>query len=349
MTQLFGERVYWANATGCTQAWGASMPSIPYTKNREGKGPAWSNSLFENNAEFSLGMALAVKHARLALRHKAEELLSLIPGDKAAFPLRKWLEGFNDAEVSKTAGNALVRALREAPLKGKAAELSAEILARRDNLSKKSIWMYGGDGWAYDIGYGGLDHVLSLGEDINVLVVDTEVYSNTGGQSSKATPLAAAVQFQSSGKKTRKKDLGRLMMTYGNVYVAQTAMGAHPAQLIKALTEADSYPGPSRVIAYAPCIAHGIRLGMSNIQREMKLAVEAGYWHLYRYHPGRKPSFKLDSPKPKISYREFLKGENRYASLEKTFPENAKELFALAEKDAEIKYLYYKNLEEQGI
>ncbi|MCL2492784.1 MAG: pyruvate:ferredoxin (flavodoxin) oxidoreductase [Clostridiales bacterium] len=353
LTQLFGDRMYWANATGCTQAWGASMPTIPYTVNREGRGPAWSNSLFENNAEFSLGMGLSVKHARAALREQAEELRALLEaasgGESAKTliaALGAWLSAFLDTLASRAASDALVSELEAASLKGRAGELKETLLSRRDQLAKKSVWMYGGDGWAYDIGYGGLDHVFSMGEDVNVLVVDTEVYSNTGAQSSKATPRGASVKFQASGKKTKKKDLGRQMMTYGDVYVAQVAMGADPAQLVRTLLEADSYPGPSLVIAYAPCIAHGIKLGMDKTMEEMKRAVEAGYWHLYRYDPREEKPFRLDSKAPTQPYGEFLDGEVRYASLKKSFPENAKKLFAQAERDAEEKYKAYLAMEE---
>ncbi|MDR3364554.1 MAG: pyruvate:ferredoxin (flavodoxin) oxidoreductase [Clostridiales Family XIII bacterium] len=353
LTQLFGDRIYWANATGCSQAWGASMPSIPYTVNKDGRGPAWSNSLFEDNAEFSLGMGLAAKHARAALRGQAEALNTGIAGQAAFAPLAEaigqWLATFSDSRMSQASSIRLAAALESAGLSGEAKALADGMLARRDQLSKKSIWMYGGDGWAYDIGYGGLDHVFSMGVDVNVLVVDTEVYSNTGSQSSKATPLGAAVKFQASGKKTKKKDLGRQMMAYGDVYVAQVAMGANPAQLVKALIEADEYPGPALVIAYAPCTAHGIGAGMENAQREMKSAVDAGYWHLYRYHPKEGRPFKLDSPAPAKPLIGFLEGETRYSSLEKTFPENAKRLFAQAAKDAEEKYRYYKGLEENQV
>jgi len=369
LTQLFGDRMYWANATGCTQAWGASMPTIPYTVNRKGRGPAWSNSLFEDNAEFSLGMGLSVKHTRAALRAQAEELRALLetasggkPGSKAEEALTAaidaWIAAFGEAQASRTASDALISALEAARSEWDAAsppvakntragELADALLSRRDQLAKKSIWMYGGDGWAYDIGYGGLDHVFSIGEDVNVLVVDTEVYSNTGSQSSKATPRGASVKFQASGKKTKKKDLGRQMMTYGDVYVAQVAMGADPAQLVRTLLEADSYPGPSLVIAYAPCIAHGIMIGMDKTMEEMKRAVASGYWHLYSYDPRREKPFRLDSKAPAMPYEEFLDGEVRYASLKKSFPENAKELFAQAERDAEEKYKAYRAMEEE--
>ncbi len=349
MTQLFGDRVYWANATGCSQAWGAAMPCIPYTTNKDGHGPAWSNSLFENNAEFSLGMCMAAKQQREAVKAKVEELKEVL-GDHApqvTEALNNWLEGYNDSQNARKLANDLIKALETGRLRGEAGALADKILKRKDQLTKKTMWMYGGDGWAYDIGYGGLDHVFAMGEDINVLVIDTEVYSNTGGQSSKATPLGAVAQFQAAGKKSSKKDLGMLMMAYKNVYVAQVAMGANPTQLIKALIEADNYPGPSIVIAYTPCIAHGIKAGMDSAQSEMKRAVDAGYWHLYRYNPlNKEKPFVLDSKEPTMPFKEFLKGEVRYASLELTFPENAEVLFAQAEKEAKEKYEAYKKMEE---
>ena len=346
LTQLFGDRIYWANATGCSQAWGASMPCVPYTVNKEGKGPAWSNSLFENNAEFALGMCLSSKQQRLHVKSLAEELLPMTEGELRQ-ALENWLKNFNDSDGSAQAARVLVPVLKYTRLEYDAEKLKKQILERQDQLTKKSIWMFGGDGWAYDIGFGGLDHVFAQGEDVNVLVIDTEVYSNTGGQASKATPLGASAQFQSSGKKSAKKDLGRQLMAYGNVYVAQVAMGADPAQLIKALCEADAYPGPSIVIAYTPCTAHGIKSGMGTIQDEMKRAVNSGYWHLYRYNPANadKP-FTLDSKEPKTDFQEFLKGEVRYASLYKSFPENAKTLFARAEAEARAKYLSYKRMED---
>jgi len=345
LTQLFGDRMYWANGTGCSQAWGASMPCVPYTTNKDGRGPAWSNSLFENNAEFALGMCLAVRQQRENIRMKLTELRALVSGDLAA-AVDTWLDGYFSPENSRRAADALLPILEKADLTGRAGELKGQILARRDQLAKKSVWMYGGDGWAYDIGYGGLDHVFAQNEDINVFVIDTEVYSNTGGQASKATPLGASAQFTSSGKRSSKKDLGRLMMAYGTVYVAQVAMGADPAQLIKALKEADEFPGPSLVIGYTPCISHGIKLGMANAQEEMKRAVQSGYWHLYRYDPRKgDKAFTLDSKEPSMSFQDFLDGEVRYASLKKTFPENAKTLFARAEKEAKEKYEAYKKLE----
>jgi pyruvate-ferredoxin/flavodoxin oxidoreductase len=345
LTQLYGDRMYWANATGCSQAWGSPMPSFPYTVNKEGHGPAWSNSLFENNAEFSLGMCLAVNQQRKKTKMLLEELCEVAPEFKEL--IGEWLDSFSDLDASKAASDKLQAALESAKLSGRADELKSQVLAHPEYLAKQTFWMFGGDGWAYDIGFGGLDHVIAMGEDINVLVVDTEVYSNTGGQSSKATPLGAVAQFQASGKKSGKKDLGKMMMAYGNCYVANVAMGADPNQFMKAVTEAEAYPGPSLIIAYAPCINHGIKAGMDQAQAEMKRAVDSGYWPLYRYNPMNKEKpFTLDSKEPTLSYQEFLEGEVRYASLHKTFPENAKALFAQAEKEAKERYEYYKHLAE---
>ena len=346
LTQLYGDRMYWANATGCSQAWGAAMPSIPYTVGKQGRGPAWSNSLFENNAEFCLGMYLSVKQQRGKTRAWIEELKGLVPTLET--PITEWLETFADVNASMPASEKLAAALDNCTLTGHANELKTLILRHREHLAKQPVWMYGGDGWAYDIGFGGLDHVIAMGEDINILVVDTEVYSNTGGQSSKATPLGAVAQFQAAGKKSGKKDLGKMMMAYGNCYVASVAMGADPNQLLKAITEAEAYPGPSLVIAYAPCINHGIKAGMDQVQAEMKRAVDSGYWPLYRYNPAdREHPFTLDSKAPTVSYQEFLEGEVRYASLHKTFPENARALFTQAEADAKARYESYRKMAEQ--
>ncbi|MCL1916692.1 MAG: pyruvate:ferredoxin (flavodoxin) oxidoreductase, partial [Desulfovibrionaceae bacterium] len=332
MTQLFGERMIVANATGCTQAWGAACPNVPYTVNSRGFGPAWSNSLFENNAEFSLGMCLATRQQRERLRRQAEDLLAATKDKALAGALGAWLRGFEQGEGSVERADALLEALAASE------DEAAYILANREHLTKKSMWMYGGDGWAYDIGYGGLDHVLASGEDLNILVVDTEVYSNTGGQSSKATPLGAVAQFAASGKKTAKKNLGLLAMQSGSVYVAQVAQGADQAHLVKVLHEAESYPGPSLVIAYAPCIAHNIVEGMAFAQKEAKLAVKSGYWHLYRFDPRRKAAgenpFILDSREPSMPLREFLEREMRFTSLAATFPEQAETLMAGAEEAA---------------
>ena len=346
LTQLYGDRMYWANATGCSQAWGAAMPSIPYTVNKQGRGPAWSNSLFENNAEFSLGMCLSVKQQRWKTRTWIEELRGLVPELEA--PIAHWLDTFMDVNASMPASEALEAALDATELTGRADELKTLILRHREHLAKQPVWIYGGDGWAYDIGFGGLDHIVAMGEDINVLIVDTEVYSNTGGQSSKATPLGAVAQFQAAGKKTGKKDLGKMMMAYDNCYVASVAMGADPAQLLKAITEAEAYPGPAIIIAYAPCINHGIKAGMDQAQAEMKRAVDSGYWPLYRYNPAKETQkFTLDSKEPTMSYQDFLEGEVRYASLHRTFPENAKDLFAAAAEQARKRYESYKKLAEQ--
>ncbi len=345
LTQLFGDKMYLANATGCTQAWGAAMPCVPYCKNQEGKGVAWSNSLFENNAEFSYGMCLAVKQLRDCVTGYVKELDALTKDEAVKAAIAKYLETYDDLDASTPATAALVAVLESSKLSADEQKIVDEILKRKKDLSKKTMWMYGGDGWAYDIGYGGLDHVFAMGEDVNVLLVDTEVYSNTGGQSSKATPVGAVAQFQASGKKTKKKDLGMLMMTYDNVYVAQCSMGANPNQLIKAIKEAEAHKGPSLVICYAPCINHGIKKGMNNVQQEMKDAVASGYWNLYRYDPSTK-KFTLDSKEPTMPLYDFMKGEVRYASLELSFPENAKTLFAEAEEDAKTKYESYKRRSE---
>ena len=347
VTQLFGDRMMISNATGCSSIWGASAPSMPYCKNAEGKGPAWANSLFEDNAEHGYGMYLSVKQTREKLTNLVKEALNENVSEDLKSALNVWLEGKDDAKASKAAAYALL------PLLAKNASVPAvkEIIDKKDYLVKKSQWIFGGDGWAYDIGYGGLDHVLASDEDINVLVFDTEVYSNTGGQSSKATPTAAIAQFAASGKKIKKKDLGMMAMSYGYVYVAQVAMGANQNQLIKALSEAEAYKGPSLVIAYAPCINHGIKAGMAQSQTEEKKAVECGYWQLYRYNPelkteGKNP-FTLDSKEPTGSFRDFLLGEVRYASLQKAFPDTAEELFAKCEADAKERLEGYKKLAEK--
>ena len=346
LTQLYGDRIYWANGTGCSQAWGAAMPTIPYTTNKKGRGVAWSNSLFENNAEFSLGMCLAVKQQRTKVREQVEKLRNLVDTEVGT-AIDRWIETYNDINESQKASEELVEALEGGDFDEKGQVLADAILKRKDQLSKKTMWMFGGDGWAYDIGYGGLDHVIATGEDINVFIIDTEVYSNTGGQSSKATPLGAVAQFQAAGKKSPKKDIGRLMMAYDDCYVASVAMGADMNQLMKAITEAEAHPGPSVIVAYTPCITHGIKLGMNNVQAEMKRAVESGYWTLYRYNPyDKERPFKLDSKEPSMKYEDFLAGEVRYASLNITFPENAKKYFAEAEKQAMARYQNYKEMEE---
>ena len=345
LTQMFGDKMYLANATGCTQAWGAAMPCVPYCKNAEGKGPAWSNSLFENNAEFSYGMCLAVKQLRACVTGYVKELDGMTKDAAVKAAIAKYLDTYEDLDANTPATAELVKVLENGQFSSEEQKVVAEILQRKKDLSKKTMWMYGGDGWAYDIGYGGLDHVFAMGEDVNVLLVDTEVYSNTGGQSSKATPVGAVAQFQASGKKTKKKDLGLLMMSYDDVYVAQCCMGANPNQLIRAIKEAEAHKGPSIVICYAPCINHGIKKGMSSVQQEMKDAVASGYWNLYRYDPDTK-KLTLDSKEPSMPLYDFMKGEVRYASLELSFPENAKTLFAEAEENAKAKYEYYKRRSE---
>jgi len=368
LTQLYGDRMVIANATGCSSIYGGSAPTCPYTVNEKGQGPAWANSLFEDNAEFGFGMNLATKQRREKLADTVKALIAVDWCDadiKAAGA--EWLEKMNDAEGSRLAGEKLLKACEEGIdvdltgteyeaawlANGKkcpcdACTLAREVIVNKDLLTKQSVWIFGGDGWAYDIGYGGLDHVLAQDEDVNVLVVDTEVYSNTGGQASKATPTGPVAKFAAAGKRTKKKDLGLMAMSYGYVYVAKVCMGANPVQLMKAVTEAEAYKGPSLIIAYAPCINHGINMGHS--QLEAKKAVEAGYWPLYRYNPdlaaeGKNP-FSLDSKDPKASFQDFIMGEVRYASLKKQFPEVADKLFARAEKEAEDKIDYYKKLNE---
>jgi len=348
LTQLFGDRVYWANATGCSQAWGGAEVGIPYTTDKKGHGPAWSNSLFEDNAEFSLGMYLSVSQQREAQKLRAEKLIEKLDGKEPTAALKKWIGGFDDFDISSSAGKELCSALENAKdnLSEEGRAVAEEILQNRDQLSKKTFWMYGGDGWAYDIGFGGLDHVLASGTNVNVFIVDTEVYSNTGGQSSKATPLGAVAQFCMSGKKTGKKDLGAIFMTYGNIYVAQVAMGADPNQCVKAIKEAEHFNGPSIIIAYTPCIAHGIKGGMSKVQDEMKNAVDAGYWTLYRYNPDNEKPLTVDSKAPSVDYEKFLDGEVRYSSLKRTFPDNAKKFFAEGSEKSREKYEKYKRMEE---
>ncbi len=345
ITQLFGDRMMVANATGCTSIWGGSAPSMPYCKNKEGKGPAWANSLFEDNAEFGLGMVLAVKKVRKTLKARMEEAIEAGIDAKLADAFKAWMEGMDDAEASKKAAADITALLANADLSSPALK---EINDRKDFLIKRSQWAFGGDGWAYDIGYGGLDHVIASGEDINIFVVDTEVYSNTGGQSSKSTPTAAVAKFAASGKRTKKKDLGMIATTYGYVYVAQIALGANMAQAIKAIKEAEAYPGPSLIIAYAPCINHGIKVGMANTINEEKKAVETGYWHLWRFNPqlkaeGKNP-FSLDSKEPTGKIRDFMQGENRYLLLQRAFPAIAEQLFDKAEKDLLDRYETYKRM-----
>ena len=347
LTQLFGERMMIANATGCSSIWGGSYPSFPYTTNAEGRGPAWANSLFENNAEYGYGMYLGFKQIREKIAQLVREALEMqLPADVfTAFT--EWLDAFNDGDRSRYASDKVVQVLKAYPELNNHQVIS-EILKRKDFLVKPSIWSIGGDGWAYDIGYNGVDHVLASGDDINLLVLDTEVYSNTGGQSSKSTQTAAIAKFAAAGKKIRKKDLGLMAISYGYVYVAQIAMGANMQQTIKALVEAERYKGPSLVIAYSTCVNHGLKYGMGKSLEQQKRAVEAGYWHLYRYNPdlkaqGKNP-FILDSKEPKGNFREFLESEIRYSSLMNVFPEIAEEMFTVAEQHARERYQTYLRL-----
>ena len=355
VTQLFGDRMYVANATGCSSIWGGSAPSMPYTVNKEGKGPAWENSLFEDNAEFGFGMNMAVQQRR----DKAVDLVNTIVGcENAPASLveaaRAWLETKDDSAASRATSKALISQLEAVLADNTSCEKKPYVTAlynMRDMLVKPSMWIFGGDGWAYDIGYGGLDHVIASGENVNILVFDTEVYSNTGGQASKASQTAQVAQFAAAGKLMKKKDLAQIAMAYGYVYVAQVAMGANYQQTLKAIAEAEAYPGPSLVIAYAPCINHGIKSGMSKSMDEMKHAVEAGYWHLFRYNPaleaeGKNP-FQLDSKAPEGDYRKFLMNEVRYSSLPLSFPDRAEKLFEKAEKDAKDKYAKLSYLAKQ--
>ena len=346
ITQLFGDRMYIAAATGCNQVWATSFPSFPYSKNKEGKGPAVGGSLFENNAEFGLGIYLAEQQQRKRLKDAVSSLMETTYNEKLKVLCSSWLENAEDPVLSAEKGKELIDAC-----KNDSSCNSVYITEAADYLSKKSVWIFGGDGWAYDIGFGGLDHVLASGANVNIFVFDTEVYSNTGGQASKATPTGAVAQFASAGKKTRKKDLGKMAMGYENVYVAQVAMGADKNQLIKVLLEAESFNGPSLIIGYAPCINHGLRCGMNHVQEEMKKAVDVGYWQLYHYDPrlkkeGKNP-FILDSKEPVGDFGEFLKGEVRYFALERTFPDTAAALYAKCENDAKERYESYKTMAKE--
>ena len=341
ITQLFGDRMYIANATGCSSIWGNSSPSTPYTVNAKGQGPAWDNSLFEDNAEFGYGMLLAQNAIRDGLKAKVESVMS---NEKATEEMKaackEWLDTFGVGALNGTATDKLV-----AVLDGVDCDICRDIVKNKDFLAKKSQWVFGGDGWAYDIGFGGVDHVLASGKDINIMVYDTEVYSNTGGQSSKATKTGAVAQFAAGGKDVKKKDLASIAMSYGYVYVAQICMGADMAQTVKAIAEAEAYPGPSLIIAYAPCINHGIKKGMDKAQTEEKLAVECGYWNNFRYNPAAEKKFSLDSKAPKLeTYQDFLKGEVRYMSLAMKNPERAAELFARNEAEAKERYAYLEKL-----
>ena len=346
VTQLFGDRMMIANATGCSSIYGGSAPTCPYTTNEKGFGPAWSNSLFEDNAEFGFGMNLATTQRRAKLAEVIAEVAEIGKDEAIVAAAKEWLENKDNAEGSRKAGEKLVAALEA---KDGGADKKAFILANKDLLTKKSIWIFGGDGWAYDIGYGGVDHVLAQNQDVNILVLDTEVYSNTGGQASKATPTGSVAKFAAAGKRTKKKDLGMMAMSYGYVYVAQVAM-SNPQQVVKAMLEAEAYNGPSLIIAYAPCINHGLRAkgGMGKAQAEIKKAVDCGYWQLYRYNPEAENPMTVDSKDPTGDYQEFLKGEVRYTSLAQQFPDAAAKLFVQQEEDAKVRRESYKKLAGQA-
>ena len=345
ITQLYGDRMIVANATGCSSIYGGSAPSTPYTVNKDGRGPAWANSLFEDNAEYGLGIYTGVTKLRDRVTRLIKENLETVSSEtKSSFI--EWLEGKDDAEKSKIASAKLIDALGN-----EKNAVAKTLLELKQYFIKKSMWIFGGDGWAYDIGFGGLDHVLASGENVNVLVMDTEVYSNTGGQASKSTPLGAIAKFAASGKRVRKKDLGMIAMSYGYVYVAQVSMGANQSQYFKAVKEAEAYPGPSLIIAYSPCINHGLKLGMGKTQEEGKLAVASGYWHLYRHNPlleaeGQNP-FQLDSKEPDWSkFQDFILSEVRYSSLKKAFPAEADELFSAAQSNALWRYKSYLRMSQ---
>ena len=348
LSQLFGDRQIIANATGCSSIYSGSVPSTPYTTNEKGQGPAWANSLFEDFCEFGMGMELANEKmkARLTdLMTKAQTCTCCSDELKAFF--QSWIENQNDAAKTKELAAQIIPAVQACDC-----DICKQIDSLSGYLIKRSQWIIGGDGASYDIGYGGLDHVIASGKDVNILVLDTEVYSNTGGQSSKATPVGAIAKFAAAGKRVRKKDLGMIATTYGYVYVAQIAMGADQAQCLKAIREAEAYPGPSLVIAYAPCINHGLKKGMGKAQEEQENAVKCGYWHLWRYNPaleaeGKNP-FSLDSKEPNWEgFKDFLKGEVRYASVMKQYPAEAEELFQAAEDNAKWRYNSYKRMEKQ--
>lgn len=343
VTQLFGNKMYIANATGCSSIWGNSSPSTPYCTDACGRGPAWANSLFEDAAEFGYGMLLAQKSIRSRLRNKLETLSEKVSNEALQSAIQNWKETYQSGALNAIATDTLISALQASD------ETTAkEILNEKDFLAKKSQWIFGGDGWAYDIGFGGLDHVLASGQDINIMVFDTELYSNTGGQSSKATPIGSAAKFAAGGKATKKKDLASIAMSYGYVYVAQISMGADFNQCVKAIMEAEAYDGPSLIIAYAPCINHGIKAGMNNAQQEEDKAVKSGYWHLFRYNPEKKEAgenaFFLDSKLPTLEYQDFLDGEVRYNALKRANPEKAEKLFTEAEAQAKERMEYLQKL-----
>ena len=336
-----------ANATGCSSIYGASFPASPYCTNAKGHGPAWANSLFEDFCEFGLGMKLGSDRIRETIAAEFQHIVEEGKNEEAVSLASKWLENRNDYAITREVADRIVPILEE-----KTCDHAKKIVALKNFIPARSQWIIGGDGASYDIGYGGLDHVLASGENVNILVLDTEVYSNTGGQSSKATPAGAIAKFAASGKKIRKKDLGMMAMSYGYVYVAQVAMGASPVQYLNAIKEAEAYDGPSLIIAYAPCINHGLKAGMGLSQKEEKLAVECGYWHLYRYNPALegtdKNPFSLDSKEPDwTKFQDFLKGEVRFASLYKLFPERAEELLQKTEEFAKVRYSTYQRLAQK--
>ena len=344
ITQICGDRMYISNATGCSSIWGGPAATSPYTVNFAGKGPAWANSLFEDNAEHGFGLYLGQKAIRERLAERVRQLMDITTSDEKREACKNYLDTFEDGKLNDASAAALVAVLEKAP----ECTYSKEILANKEYLGKKSVWIFGGDGWAYDIGFGGLDHVLASGEDVNIMVFDTEVYSNTGGQASKATQIGAVAQFAAAGKAIAKKSLAEIAMSYGYIYVAQVAMGANPAQTLKAITEAEAYPGPSLVIGYAPCEMHSIKGGMENCQNEMKKAVDCGYWNMFRFNPalraeGKNP-FTLDSKAPTGDYRDFIMNEARYSSLKNAFPERAEKLFADAEANAKARYEHLEKL-----
>ncbi|MBR6595127.1 MAG: pyruvate:ferredoxin (flavodoxin) oxidoreductase, partial [Oscillospiraceae bacterium] len=341
--QLFGDRMYISNATGCSSIWGGPAATSPYCVNEDGFGPAWANSLFEDNAEHGLGMYTAQAVIRESLANKVKAVMESTVCEERKAVCQKWLDTYTDGEANKAATEALVANL-EANV---CCDTVADILAKKEYLSKKSIWIFGGDGWAYDIGFGGVDHVLASNKDVNIFVFDTEVYSNTGGQASKASNLGQVAQFAASGKETKKKSLSEIAMSYGYVYVAHVAMGADMAQTIKAIKEAEAYNGPSLIIGYAPCEMHSIKGGMTNCQAEMKKAVDCGYWNNFRFDPSKETGkFQLDSKEPKGGYQEFLMNEARYARLTREFPERATDLFAKNEAAAKERWEHLKKLVE---
>ena len=338
VTQLFGDHMMISNATGCSSIWGGPAATSPYTVNKEGKGPSWANSLFEDNAEHGLGLYLGQKKIRDDLKSKVEAIADKVP--EAA----KWLETYNCGEANQAATKDLVAALEKLDC---GCDTRAELLEKKDFLNKKSCWIFGGDGWAFDIGFGGVDHVLASGEDVNIFVFNTEVYSNTGGQASKASNIGQVAQFAAAGKEIKSKSLAEIAMTYGYVYVAQIAMGANMIQTLKAIKEAEAYPGPSIIIAYSPCEMHSIKGGMTNCQSEMKKAVECGYWNLFRYNPAAETGkFTLDSKAPAGGYRDFLMNEARYNRLTREFPDRAENLFERNEENAKARYEHLQCLIE---